>query len=155
MKNDQWLLVMVWLLNSQATKNCKSTESFCLSILTIYTNIGPFLTCLLLPFLFISARFLNICKPRTTFHLLWRAGPPELAFYGSGLAFLQAGWEWWMQAGLVPYNQKFSVNEMYDFSKLTHQTGCYFTWVAHSIKPAPYLATFACSRMLVCMKCCS
>ena len=29
---------MVWLLNSQGMKNCKSTESFCPSILTIYTN---------------------------------------------------------------------------------------------------------------------
>ena len=29
---------MVWLLNSQGMKNCKSTESLCLSILTIYTN---------------------------------------------------------------------------------------------------------------------
>ena len=29
---------MVWLLNSQGMKNCKSTESFCPSIPTIYTN---------------------------------------------------------------------------------------------------------------------
>ena len=29
---------MVWLLNSQGMKNCKSTKLFCLSILTIYTN---------------------------------------------------------------------------------------------------------------------
>ena len=29
---------MVWLLNPRRMKNCKSTESFCLSILTIYTN---------------------------------------------------------------------------------------------------------------------
>ena len=29
---------MVWLLNSQGIKSCKSTESFCLSILTIYVN---------------------------------------------------------------------------------------------------------------------
>ena len=29
---------MIWLLNSQGMENCESTESFCLSILTIYTN---------------------------------------------------------------------------------------------------------------------
>ena len=31
-----------------------------------------------------SARFRNMCKPRTTFYLLWQAGPPGLAFYGNG-----------------------------------------------------------------------
>ena len=52
-----------------------------------------FLTCLLLPCL------LNMCKPRTTLFLLWRAGPPGLAFYGSGivcllcwLGMVNAGW---------------------------------------------------------------
>ena len=47
-----------------------------------------FLTCLLLPCLFFSARFLNMCKPRTKLYLLWRAGPPGLVFYGTGLAHL-------------------------------------------------------------------
>ena len=35
-----------------------------------------------------SARFLNMCMPRTTFYLLWQACPPGLAFHGSGLACL-------------------------------------------------------------------
>ena len=38
LKNDWCLLLMVWLLNSQGMKNCKSTASFCLSTLTLYTN---------------------------------------------------------------------------------------------------------------------
>ena len=81
---------MVWLLNSQEMKNCKNTESFYLSILTIYTNDwSPFLTCLLLPCVyFFSARFLNMYRHRTTFYLFWQAGPLGLIFYGSGLACL-------------------------------------------------------------------
>ena len=58
-----------------------------------------FLTYLLLPCLFFSATFLNLCKPRTTLFLLCRAGPPRLAFYGKGLAcsprwlrMVNAGW---------------------------------------------------------------
>ena len=38
LKSDQCLLLMVSLLDYQGIKSCKSTESFCLSILTIYTN---------------------------------------------------------------------------------------------------------------------
>ena len=101
---------MVWLLNSQqGMKSCKSAESFCLSILTICTNDWStyILTCLLLPLLFFSARFLNVCKPRTTFYLLWRAGTSGLAFNGSGPARLQrwltmvnAGWLSSMWSGI-------------------------------------------------------
>ena len=40
-------------------------------------------------FIFFPPRFLNMCKPWTTFYLLWRTGPPWFAFYGSGLAL---GW---------------------------------------------------------------
>ena len=47
---------------------------------------------------FFSARFLYMCKLRTTFYLLWRAGPPGLAFYGSGLACLPS-WLEMMNAG--------------------------------------------------------
>ena len=36
---------------------------------------------------FFSEKFLNVCKPRTTYPF-WQPGPPGLAFYGSGLACL-------------------------------------------------------------------
>ena len=90
---------MVWLLNSQGTKHCKSTESFCLS--TLFTwMIGPLTTwCLLLPCPFFLTRFLNMCKPRTASYLLWQVSPPRLTFYGSGpahvsnwLGMMNAGW---------------------------------------------------------------
>ena len=37
---------------------------------------------------FFSVRFLNMCKPRTTFYVLWRSFSSGLVFYGSGLAGL-------------------------------------------------------------------
>ena len=37
---------------------------------------------------FFSARFLNMCKLRSTFYLLWWVCPPGLGFYGSGPARL-------------------------------------------------------------------
>ena len=57
---------------------------------------------------FISARFINICKPRTTVYPFWQTGPPEFSFYGSVLACLWASSEWWMQAGSIPCDQKSS-----------------------------------------------
>ena len=98
---------MVLLLNSQGIKKCRTTESFCLSIFTIYTNdwSTQTLTCLLLPHLFFSVRFLNMCKPRTTFYLLRWAGPYTLEFCGSGPECLlswpgmvNAGWLGSMQS---------------------------------------------------------
>ena len=92
--------LIIWLLNSQGMKNCKSTESFCRSILTIYTNDWStfwYVYCCYV--YFFSGKFLNVCKPRTTTYPLWQPGPPGLAFYGSGLACLpswlgmvNAGW---------------------------------------------------------------
>ena len=43
-------------------------------------------------------------------------------------------------------------NEIYHFSRLSHQTGLIFTWAALSIESAPYLATSACSGRLFCKK---
>ena len=37
---------------------------------------------------FFSARFPNMCMPRTTFYLLLQACPPGFAFHGTGLACL-------------------------------------------------------------------
>ena len=55
---------------------------------------------------FFPARFLNMCKLRTTFFLPWRAGPPGLAFYGnrparlpSWLRMLNASWPCSMRSG--------------------------------------------------------
>ena len=63
------------------------------------------LTCSLLPCLFFSMRFLNMCKPGTIFHLLWWTEPTGLAFYGSGsacllswLGMVNAGWLGSMQS---------------------------------------------------------
>ena len=91
---------MVWLLNSQGMKNCKSTESFCRSILAIYTNDWStfwYVYCCYV--YFFSGKFLNVCKPRTTTYPLWQPGLPGLVFYRSGLACLpswlgmvNAGW---------------------------------------------------------------
>ena len=97
---------MVWLLNSQGMKNCKSTESFCCSILAIYTNDWStfwYVYCFYVHFF--SGKFLNVCKPRTTLYPLWQPDPPGLAFYGSGLACLPswlgmvyAGWLYSMRS---------------------------------------------------------
>ena len=72
-------------------KKCKTPESFCFSILTIYTtdwlqligySIGYMFTAAM--FISYSSRFLNICKPRITFNVAWWAGSPGLGLHGSG-----------------------------------------------------------------------
>ena len=89
---------MVWLLNSQGTKHCKSTKSFCLSIL--FTQMIGSLTFwrLLLPCTTFSTRFLNICKPRATSYLIWQVSRPGLVFFGSAPA-LELSWLGIMSAG--------------------------------------------------------
>ena len=80
---------MVWLLNAAGLKNCKITESFCRSILAIYTNdwfTFWFVYCCYV--CFFPAKFLNVCNLKTTTYLLSQPGAPGLAFYGSGLASL-------------------------------------------------------------------
>ena len=90
---------MVWQLNSQGKKNCKSTESFCHIILVIYTMIGPlfdmFDAAMLICF---SGKVVNEWKPRTTLYPYWQPGPPGLA---SMLTKLQASFS-------VPCDQKLS-----------------------------------------------
>ena len=46
----------------------------------------------------------------------------------------------------------FLANEIYHFSRLSHQTGCMFTWAALSIESALYSATHAFSERLFCKK---
>ena len=48
--------------------------------------------------------------------------------------------------------RNFLANESYHFSRLSHETGCLFTWAAHSKKSVSYSANFACSRMPYCKK---
>ena len=68
--------LMVWLLNSQGMKNCKSTESFCCSILAIYTNEWSTVWYVYCCYVyFFSARFLNMYKPRTTFYISFEGLP--------------------------------------------------------------------------------
>ena len=62
-------------------------------ILSLHTNylhkwLVHFLTCLLLPCSFFFLWDTYIHRSRTTFYLLWRANPPGLTFYESGLACL-------------------------------------------------------------------
>ena len=73
------------------------------------------LTCLLLPCCFFSVRFLNMCKPRTTFHLLWWTWPSGLTFYGGGAAYLlswigmaNAGWLGSMRSEIF-FQMKFTI----------------------------------------------
>ena len=110
LKNDYCLLLIVWLRTLKESKLQKYRI-----ILSQHTNylqkwLAHFLTCLLLP-CFFSARFLKMCKPKTTYISFDRLphldclDPTGLAFYGSGLACLQsmlgimnAGWLGSMQS---------------------------------------------------------
>ena len=110
---------MVWLLKSKGIRNCKSTESFCLSILTIFKWLTHFLTCLQWPHL------LNMYKPRTSFFLLWRAGPPGLAFYESGIVCLSR-WLGMVNAGWLSSIQ----SEIFLQIKFIIFQGCPMKWAA-------------------------
>ena len=99
---------MVWLLNSQGMKNCKSAESFWHNILAIYTNDWSTFSYVYCCYVyFFSGKFLNVWKSRTITYPLWLPGPPGLAFYESGLACLpswlgimNAGWLCSMRSGI-------------------------------------------------------
>ena len=79
--------------------------------------IGHFLICLLLQCLYFFWEIHNMCKPRTITYPLRQPGPPGLVFYGSGLHAYQAGWRWWIQAGSVSCDQKFSCKWNLSFFK--------------------------------------
>ena len=100
-------------------KDCKSAESFCISI--IFTQMICslklwYIYCCHVYF-FCFARFLNMCKPRTIIYLFCRACLPGLAFYGSVVKYLlsrigmvNAGW-------LTSIYQKFSCEWNLSFFK--------------------------------------
>ena len=119
---------MVWWLNSQGMKNCKSAKSFCLSILTIYTNDCPhkFWHVYCWHVYFFSVKFLNMCKPRTAFHLLIWAGPSGLASYGSGPGCLLS-WLGMVNADLLgSSNQKSSYKWNLSFFKAVPRNNLHF-----------------------------
>ena len=132
---------MIWLLNSQGMKNCKITESFCRSILAIYTNDSSsvwYVCCCYV--YFHSGKFLNVCEPRTTTSLLtarstwigilrkWTSMLTKLA--GDGECTL----------ALFHVIRNFLANKIYHFSRMYHQA-TFFIWAACSIQSAPYSAT--------------
>ena len=87
-------------------------------------------------FIFCSVRFLNMCKPKTgwptSIWILWKwdGKPAELS--GDGECRLT-----WFH--LI---RNILTNEIYHFSRLSHQTGCLFIWRLLYI-----------IRMLFCIKC--
>ena len=95
-------LIMVWL----GMKNCRSTESFCRSILAIYTNDWSTFWPVYCSYIyFFSGKFLNVRRARSTTYPLRQPGPPGLDFYGSELACLPsclgmvyAGWLYSMRS---------------------------------------------------------
>ena len=96
---------MVLLLNSQGMKSCKSRESFCLSILTIYTN--DWSTFWHIYWCHIYFSFCGIPSQE-------QAGSSWLEFYGSGLASLpswlemvNAGWLGSIRSEICKWNLSF------------------------------------------------
>ena len=127
---------MVWLLNSQWLQNCKSTESFCRNILAVYTNDWStfwYIYCCYVNVF--SGKFLNVCMPRTTnnnispltacptwIRILWK--------WASVLTKLTGDGECRLAMFLAIRN--FLANEIYQFSRLSHQTNFLLG------QPAPY-----------------
>ena len=129
---------MVWLLKSQGMKNCKTTKSFCLSILTIYSNdLSTFWHVYCCHVYFVFCEILKYVQAKS--NILRRAGPPGLAFCGSGLACLPS-WLGMVNAGLLSFMQL----EIFLQIKFIIFQGC-------PIKQAAFLhgqPTFTYSRML-------
>ena len=122
---------MVWLLNSQGIQNCKSTESFCRSILAIYTNdwfTFWYVYCCYV--YFFSGKFWSLCQHRTKSYPLWQPGPAGLAFYGSVLACLPS----WL--GIVNAGSLCSMrSEIFLQTKFIIFQGC----PTKLWQPAPYI----------------
>ena len=128
------IVVYLWF-DYWTLKICKNAESFCLRILAIYTNDwSAFWHVYCSHVYFLCVRFLNVCNLRTTFYLLWWADPPGLAFYGKGIEWLLS-WLGAVNAGRLGSMQSksFLENEIYHFSRLSHEISCLFTLAAVSI----------------------
>ena len=85
-------------------KNCKNTEIFCRSI----NDWSTYILTWMLPCLFFSARFLNMCKSRTTSIPFDEVVRLDYDYMEVDQSAYQAGWGWWKQAGSVSCDQKFS-----------------------------------------------
>ena len=120
-------------------KSCKSRESFCLSILTIYTNDwSTFWHVYWCHVYFIFYEILDKCKPRTD----WLA---SIGFYGSGLARLPS----WL--GMVNASWLGSIrSEIFLQMKFFIFQGCPIKQASLLPRqPAPYNQLLIWSRLLV------
>ena len=68
---------MVWLLKSQGMKDCKSVESFCRSMVAIYTNDWSTVWYVYCCCFFFLGNF-YMCASIEQQHLLWQPGPPDI-----------------------------------------------------------------------------
>ena len=103
---------MVSLLNSQGMKSCKSRESFCLSILTIYTN--DWSTFWHVYWCHVYFFFCEIPKYVQTKN---RLAHFDWDFMEVGWQVCWAYWRWWMQADTIPSDLKFSCKWNLSFFK--------------------------------------
>ena len=90
----------------ELSRNEKQQEyRIILSQHTIYTDSWTTFDMFTAAMFIFFCEILNMCRPRTTFYLLWWAGPFGLAFYGSGpacllsrLLMVNAGWLGFIQS---------------------------------------------------------
>ena len=96
----------------------QNTESFCLSILTTYTSDSStkVLTCLLLPCIFFSTRFLNMCEAIICSFIGWPTGIGILWKWTSTLKKVACDGE--CRLAWLHVIRNFLLNEIYDFLKL-------------------------------------
>ena len=98
-------------------------------------------------FIFSSATFLNMCKPRTGWptstDILWSG----LACLPSWLGMINTGWLGSIRSEIF-LQMKFVIFKAAPLNRLLFYLG-----TACFMYSAPYSATFTCSRMLFCMKC--
>ena len=112
-----------WILKKRKTAK---VHNHCLSILFTQMIDPPF-DMFTGGMLIFFARFLNMCEPRmgwpTSIGILWKWASKLTELAGDG-EYRMA----WFHS-----SRNFIANEIYHFSGLSHQTGCLFTWAAHSI----------------------
>ena len=94
---------MISLLNYQGMKSCKSRESFCLSIPIIYTN-----DCSTFGHAYWCHVYFLLCEIPQYVQTKNRLAHLHLDFMKMRWQACWAVWRWWMQADLVPSDQKYS-----------------------------------------------
>ena len=89
---------------------------------------------------FFSVRFLNICKPRTTFYLPGWPNWIGILWKWASMLTKPAGYG---ECRLAQFHAiRFLANEIYHFSRLSHQTGFLFTWAAFLRMQFSLVATY-------------